>query len=253
VRNTFYLSTAVLSALVLASVPAYSQSGGAGFGAVAPTGGSGVIRELSDEASVGWFHAVSPGLRTPAGTHTVLPDVPAEPRQAPGGAVSVNELRHPPSAKAIRTLQAAQKAAGRGDYAKSASLIEAAVRLSPDYPAAHSNLAVQYARLRRFEEAESESRRAITLGSPNPVDLCNLAFIEEQLGRIPDAQVSARQCLSLAPAMPRAHYLLGLALAADRRTLRDALPHLEIAAEAMPAIEGQLQAIRQAVEALNRP
>lgn len=176
--------------------------------------------------------------------------LPEKERQSPpSGPVSLTELQHPPAPKAVHLVIAAERYTHSGDYAKAAEQLEAAIRISPDYPAAHSNLAAQYARLGRYKEAAAQSRRAMELGTPNSVDLCNLAYAQALLHRFDDAIDSARRCLALAPASPQAHYLVGNLLARDRRTLPEALQHLELAAKALPKAQPQLEAVRRELNA----
>ena len=168
-------------------------------------------------------------------------------RRPPSGPVSVTELRHPPSAKAIRAATAAQHSAESGDYRKAAQQLENAIRMSPDYAVAHSNLGAQYARMGRYDDAITEARQSIALGQPNPVDLCNMAYAQLFLRRFDDAGQSVRQCLALAPSSPHAHYLLGNLLARESRTLPEALAHLEFAARSLPQANREVDAVRRAL------
>lgn len=186
---------------------------------------------------------------------TAMPDVtptlrlPDDDRErAPSGPVSVHELQHPPSPKALRAIAAARKFAQAGNYQKAVEQLQTAIRISPDYPPAHTNLAAQFVHLGRYEEAAAESQRALDLGSPNPLDLCNLAYAQIELRRFPEATASARRCLELAPDSPSGHYLLGTVLSFDRRTLPEAIAHLEMAVRSFPAAQAQLDKTRRALD-----
>ena len=170
-----------------------------------------------------------------------------ETQKPPSGPVSVHELQHTPAPKAVRAVAAAQRSEQEGDYLRAVELLQGALRISPDYPIAHSSLAVQYARLGKYQEAATESQRAMDLGTANPIDLCNLSFAQAQLHRFADATESARRCLVLAPASPKGHYLLGTLLALDRQTIADAVPHLELAAKTLDSARTQLDAVKRAM------
>jgi Flp pilus assembly protein TadD len=87
------------------------------------------------------------------------------------------------------------------------------------------------------------------LSQPNPADLCNLALTEFQLGRIAETTATVRRWLAMTPENAKAHWVLGLLLARDRRTLAEAAPHLERAAEEVPAARPHWEAVRNALAA----
>lgn len=158
-----------------------------------------------------------------------------------GTTVSLAALRHPPARKALEACAAAQRFASSGQYGKAAVELEKAVRLSPDFAPAHTNLGVQYLRIERFEDAQAEIRRALELAGPNPRDLANLAFAQAALQRLPEAAASARAALRLEPDSPSAHYILGMILALDRQTRGEGVAHLEVAAKSFDSARRALQ------------
>lgn len=165
----------------------------------------------------------------------------------PGGPISVTQLQHPPSRKALAASAEAQKLARDRQYAAAAEQLEKAIRISPDYAGAHTNLAAQYIRLGRFEEALTECRRAIGISGPNAMDLGNMALAQAFLHRREQAIESAQAGLKIEPDSAHLHYILGRLLAMDRRTLPAALPHLELAARTMESARTTLEAVRQAL------
>ena len=167
--------------------------------------------------------------------------------QPPSGPVSVTQLQHPPSRKALAATAEAQKLAQEGQYAAAAEQLEKAIRLSPDYAGAHTNLAAQYIRLGRYEEALTECKRAIEISGPNGMDLGNMALAQSFLRRRDEAIESAQAGLRVDPNSAHLHYILGRLLAMDRRTLPEALPHLEVAARTMENARPTLAAVRQAL------
>ena len=71
----------------------------------------------------------------------------------------MNESRRaPPAPKAVEAAIAAQHFSQEGRSAEAAGALEKAVPISPDFAVAHSNLAVQYLRMRRFKEARERNR-----------------------------------------------------------------------------------------------
>jgi tetratricopeptide (TPR) repeat protein len=116
----------------------------------------------------------------------------------PEGAVSATRLMHRPVKKAIREAEKADKLARGGAHSEAAKHLEEAVRLDPEYFAAHNNLGVQYARLGRFPDAVAAFERAIAL-DPSAVDTQkNMAFALLKVGRVEEAQSRARIAAALA-------------------------------------------------------
>jgi tetratricopeptide (TPR) repeat protein len=166
-------------------------------------------------------------------------------RRPPSGPVSMTQLLHPPAAKAISAAVAGERFAESGDYRRAAEELEKAIRISPDFAEAYTNLAAQHIRLGEYERAAQELERAMEIAKPGPVQLCNLAFVQLQLKRYDEATESARASLRLDGNYVKAHYLLGVLLARDRRTLPEAIPHLEQAAKELPSAEAVLERARK--------
>lgn len=165
----------------------------------------------------------------------------------PGGTVSLKQLQHPPSRKAVQELAAAQKLSEAGDYQGAAGELEKAVHDAPEFAEAHTNLAAQYIRLGHYEDGMREIARSTGIAGPNVRDLCNRAFAELALGRRTDAVQSVQAALRIAPESPNAHYIFGMALAADVRTLREAEAHLAKAAETISSARLSLEKVRTAI------
>lgn len=174
-----------------------------------------------------------------------------EDARPPSGPVSVAQLEHPPSRKALRAAAAARRYSEAGDYRRAAEELERAIRLSPDFAEAYDNLAVQHIRLGEYEQAVEEIGRAMQIARPWPGQLCNLAFAQIQLKRYGEAIQSARAALSLDRSLAQAHFLLGFVLARNRLTLPEALPHLELAAQTLPSAETVLALAREALKQSN--
>jgi tetratricopeptide (TPR) repeat protein len=172
--------------------------------------------------------------------------LPAKNSSEPG-TISMTQLRHPPDRKAIQSYVAAQRFAASGSPEKAAKELEKAVRISPEFADAYTNLAVQHMRLERFEEAAAEMTRAIEIAGPNPLRLCNLAYAQTFLGRREEALVSVRAALRLDGGYLQGHLILGTILAADRRTVSEAIPHLERAVQSFPSAQAILEQARGAL------
>jgi tetratricopeptide (TPR) repeat protein len=168
--------------------------------------------------------------------------IPEEPvNRPPSGRVSVTQLLHPPDRKAMEAMAAAQKRSDAGDHAGAAEELERAIRVSPGYADAYSNLAAQHIRLGKYELALGEIARSTEIAGPTALGLCNAAVAQLQLGRESQAAESARRSLELDPQYAPAHYLLGGLLGKDRRTLSEAVSHLEQAAQKIPAARAALE------------
>jgi hypothetical protein len=172
-------------------------------------------------------------------------------QRPPSGPVSIAQLEHPPSPKAVAEAASAQRYFEAGDYGRAAAGLEKALRISPDFLEARNNLAVVYIRLGDYQRAVDEIGRASAIAKPGPVQLCNLAFAELQLKRYDQAVEAARSSLRLDSGYAQAHFVLGVLLARRPATLREALPHLERAAQTLPSAQAALDLARKS--ALSAP
>jgi tetratricopeptide (TPR) repeat protein len=171
-----------------------------------------------------------------------FPDQPVKHQGA--HTISLKQLLHPPTRKAVHSFAAAQRFSESGDYAKAATALERAVEESPDYAEAHVNLGVQYIRMGRYEAAAEELGRAIQIAGPTSITLCNLAWVQMRLGRRDQAIESVRAGLRLDQASPQGHLILGNLLAMDPRTREEAITHLEKAKDTLPSAAQALANLR---------
>ena len=179
--------------------------------------------------------------------------LPREDRAKPGRRISLRQLQHPPTREAMKAVAAAQKFARSGDDAKAVAELQKAVRLSPDFAGAHTNLGAEYMRLHDYQRARQEIELALQIAGPNGPDLCNLAFLDAVEGRIPEAVEAARASVRADPGNAQAHYLLGTLLLQERRTVADGVRELEEAAPALPAAREMLERVRAASRNGGRP
>src|SRR5919108_4989645 len=106
---------------------------------------------------------------------------------------------------------------GRPDLA--IEQLRKAVELDPKLADAHFHLGTAYAESSRWEDAVASYRKALalpTLGIPDLVHH-NLGLALYHLKRYPEAESSLRFALSLDPKMQAAYYNLGLVLVAENR------------------------------------
>jgi tetratricopeptide (TPR) repeat protein len=171
--------------------------------------------------------------------------LPGRPVTPSGRTVSVRELRNPVRRQAVEASLTAQRLSASGKFERAAVELEKAVKISPDYAAAHSNLGAQYLRLGRCVEAEAEIRRALEIAGPNPQDLSNLAYAELMQERFDEAGQTARSALKLRKDMPTPHFVLGLTLVLQPETRGEGVAHLEEAAKSMDAARRALAALGQ--------
>lgn len=188
---------------------------------------------------------------TPGVGNMILEVATPKPERPPSGGVSVSELRKPASREAVRAVVAAQKQSAAGHDDKAVELLEKAIRISPDYVGAYTNLTAAYVRLGKIGQAIATAQRAVDLGSsqasgkPNAADLSNLAYAQYLGKRFAEAVANSRRALELAPESAKAHLVLGGALAAGGGDLQEAARHLEFAARTLPSAQPALEAVRQ--------
>jgi len=175
-----------------------------------------------------------------SGVEVRLPNETAA--RPPSGLVSVTQLLHPPAPKAMAHAKAALKLSASGQYARAAAELEAAVRISPDFADARTNLGAQYLRLGRYADAFVQLRRSVEIAPSLPA-LTDLAYAQLMLGCPAEAAASARQALRRDGDSAAAHYFLGIALSMSG-SRAEAVQHLEKAAETMPSARASLDRLR---------
>jgi Tfp pilus assembly protein PilF len=107
---------------------------------------------------------------------------------------------------------------GRPDL--SIAELRKAVELDPRLADAHFHLGTAYAEAGRWEEAVTSYRQALAIPTLMNHDFVhqNLGLALYHLKRYPEAESSLRFALSLDPQMQAAYYNLGLVLVAERRS-----------------------------------
>jgi tetratricopeptide (TPR) repeat protein len=218
-------------------------SGQASFRAVPAGEYSLVLRTASGEFVREEFVSIG-GTGQPV-IHMNLPKKPERPRPA-ANRISVRQLQNPPSRSAFQAFVEAQKYSESEKYEQAAGALEKAIRISPDFADAYTNLGAQYIKLGQYEKAIQAANRAMEIGSPNIHDLSNRALAEWALGRQEDAMRSAQQAIHLDRAnATTAHYVVGTFLAMNPATRDEGIRHLEIAFEKFPGAGPNLEKARR--------
>jgi tetratricopeptide (TPR) repeat protein len=152
------------------------------------------------------------------GLEHVIPELNDARNKPISGLVSVNQLQHPPSKKAIRLLIDAQRYSQAHDTARAAEKLRQAIRLDPSFREAHLNLGVQYARTSQISEAMAEFQRALDIGPPDAKAYSNLAYCYIRIGAFQEAEDAAGRALHLEPANAPAQQLYRVAVNARHQT-----------------------------------
>ncbi len=161
----------------------------------------------------------------------------------PGGPVSLRELEHPPARKAVAAAMEGAKFARAGDIPKAVEQLQKAIRISPDYGAAHSSLGVQYLRLKQYQPARVEIAKALEIRGRNAQDLCNLAYLEAVEGQYTQAVDSARAALRENPSYTGGQFLLGSLLVSNQATAAEGIRYLQQAAPKIPSAQKLLDKV----------
>jgi tetratricopeptide (TPR) repeat protein len=153
-------------------------------------------------------------LLTASGDGSISQEFPpfaSEPKPITG-VVSLRELEHPVSKKAMRDAYEAQQLSRANKIFKAIAKLEDAIRIDPQYRDAHMNLGVEYAQIGRTAEARAEFQKALDIGPPAAAIYTDLALASVALGHYREAETWARKALELDPADAQAQRALHYAL-----------------------------------------
>ena len=150
--------------------------------------------------------------------------------------VSYAALHHKTSGRAWDAFRAAQKATAGGDLNKCVQRLQEALSIDPGFAEAHSDLAANYAKLGRTEEALTHAQTAFNLNPGLPQTGFNFALLLVSLKRYPEAEVTARQMLKGSYYLPELHGVLAISLIGQRGNLDEAFDHLRQAAPEIPFV-----------------
>jgi len=174
-----------------------------------------------------------------------LPEVESGGAGGSGATVSVKQLMHPPKKKAVQAFQRALRLSSAGKDDDGVTQLEEAIRISPEFAEAHTNLAVQHFRLGRYQESAAESALAMQIAGPDPRNLCNLAAAQARLQQFAEAEKSARAAMRLDAGYLKANLILGGILAEQPATRGEGVKHLEKAALEFNSARKFLEQLRE--------
>jgi tetratricopeptide (TPR) repeat protein len=173
-----------------------------------------------------------------AGAPGAPASVPALPEDTPGekslGEAELACSSSDPEARAL--YLEGHSAAERGDLTTSEAKYLAAIARDPDYCDAMDNLAVQYRRSGRTEEAIKLYERSVAVAPHNEMGWQNLGFAYQSLDRYDDALRAYQQIIDMSPRNPEGWFGYGQTLLMVGR-FSDARPPL-LRAEALYAAAG---------------
>ncbi len=137
------------------------------------------------------------------------PDLPERPEpKLISSVVSLRELQHPISKKALRAAYEAQQFSNAHNSSKAIAKLEEAIHIDPSFRDAHCNLGVEYARAGRIADARAEFEKALDIGPPAAPIYADLALASVAAREFDQALVFARKALELDPADRSARRLL---------------------------------------------
>ena len=118
--------------------------------------------------------------------------------------------KHPE--EAVEEYEKSLEDVRKGDTNRAIDRLEKSLRLAPDFFQARNNLGIQYQKLRRYEDAESEFRQAHALNRNEAQPLINLGNLWLVQDDFRPAATVLREAVRLDPTSAPALYYLGSAL-----------------------------------------
>ncbi len=129
------------------------------------------------------------------------------------GTVSVTNLQRRVPPKAFHAFADAERDSNAGRDEEAVRKLKKAIDIYPEYSDARCNLGVQYIHLKRYPEALEQFQKALEIGPPSAMLYANRAYALIAVNRFADAELSARQAVSMNDSYIRGHYILGHILA----------------------------------------
>jgi tetratricopeptide (TPR) repeat protein len=124
-----------------------------------------------------------------------LPSV-ANPKP-PSGSVTIASLRHKVPRQAVHEYKAAVAARKHADREAALAHLLKAVELDPQFAEAHNDIAAQYIEGKRYDNALEELDKAAALDPASTVIELNRAACLSKMGRLAEAETSARRSMQL--------------------------------------------------------
>ncbi len=189
-------------------------------------------RAAADAAQAALADPAALARRAAVGTLAMLPPAERLPLLAPLLEDPVRIVRIE-AASTLADAMAGASASQRAAFDRAAAEYESSQRFNADRPESRTALGNFYARLGRYEDAETELRAALSLDPNFAPGYANLADVLRAQRRDAQAEEVLRDGLKQAPGAAGLHYALGLTLVRLGHRA-DALAELEHAAKLAP-------------------
>lgn len=99
-----------------------------------------------------------------------------------------------------------------GDLKKAENNYQKAIQLKPDYPLAHTRLAMSFHAQGQFKRAETSYKQSLKLNPNQPANCFNLGSVLQEQGRLDEAVSSYRKAIELRPDYAKAYANLAFIL-----------------------------------------
>jgi tetratricopeptide (TPR) repeat protein len=140
--------------------------------------------------------------------------------------VSIADLAHKITGKALQEARAADRALHKKDLPGLVSHLENVVEIDPGYVAARRNLSLAYLKTSQFDKALQSFEKLALLDPHSPLPYSGLSVTYFDLNRLAESEAAARRALDIDSSSELGHFLLGNALAAENKDPQQALRHL---------------------------
>jgi hypothetical protein len=150
------------------------------------------------------------------------------------GTVSVQQLKHPVTAKSKRILADAQRACSKGEYLKAVEILRGALNDPAAVPYARMNIGVAYLRAGQIAPAIPELEEAARLMPEDAVVRTNLAYALLLNKQVEAAETEGRLALQLDRNSSKARWVVGWILLSKGSKLEEGVEDLRFASREIP-------------------
>jgi Flp pilus assembly protein TadD len=140
--------------------------------------------------------------------------------------ISVQELQHEPSKKAVKELNRAREALRKGNESSNEKHLLKAIKIDPMFLEARNDLGSHYVRLKAYDKAIQQFETIIKDYPHAPRGYHNLSVTYMLVNRFEDAGRAAKQAMDLDPSATRERMLLGLSLVLRNKFTDEAVDYL---------------------------
>lgn len=164
----------------------------------------------------------------------------------PAASSSISTSKHEVPPKAAAEFRKAQQAMEDGDIRKAIRLLRNGIALDPSNTDAYNDLGVIYFNLRETDNALEAFSSMIEIDPRCFRAYVNVAFLLNSQQRFHEAERAARNAVDLNKLDRKARYLLGVALASQKKNPDEAADNLTFAADEFP--DARLELARMHME-----